>query len=424
MNKIIALIRIAHMLLNKNSYYIYKRNLRRLKSKEGEKMPRATKEKSKKTNKKANKNKKINEVQNTKDNNKFSFDDEIVIGLRQINPEPINNEKNKNKKTNSKKSEKTSGKKIKKTYSDNKRNSKKKKKKTQDEYYRMDNINQEDINQENIVRGKTQKNYNEPKKQNKKLTKKQELQRKRRKFVFRIVKWLMLLGIIIGGIIFALLSPIFNIKEISVSGNAQISSQTIISLSSLTIDQNIFNFRTSEIVDNIKENAYIDSVKVSRKFPDTVDIEVEERVTTFMLVYGNAYVYINNQGYILEITSEKGDHPILTGFKTPTNQLVAGNRLTEEDLEKLNDVLKIMEATSSGESKIENLITEINISDSSNYILTLSKEKKQVYLGDVTDLSTKILWLNQFIEREKKNEGIIYLNMNLNEDMPYFRESV
>ena len=387
-------------------------------------MPRATKEKSKKTNKKANKNKKINEVQNTKDNNKFSFDDEIVIGLRQINPEPINNEKNKNKKTNSKKSEKTSGKKIKKTYSDNKRNSKKKKKKTQDEYYRMDNINQEDINQENIVRGKTQKNYNEPKKQNKKLTKKQELQRKRRKFVFRIVKWLMLLGIIIGGIIFALLSPIFNIKEISVSGNAQISSQTIISLSSLTIDQNIFNFRTSEIVDNIKENAYIDSVKVSRKFPDTVDIEVEERVTTFMLVYGNAYVYINNQGYILEITSEKGDHPILTGFKTPTNQLVAGNRLTEEDLEKLNDVLKIMEATSSGENKIENLITEINISDSSNYILTLSKEKKQVYLGDVTDLSTKVLWLNQFIEREKKNEGIIYLNMNLNEDMPYFRESV
>ena len=114
----------------------------------------------------------------------------------------------------------------------------------------------------------------------------------------------------------------------------------------------------------------------------------------------------------------------MTGFKTPTNQLVAGNRLTEEDLEKLNDVLKIMEATSSGESKIGNLITEINISDSSNYILTLSKEKKQVYLGDVTDLSTKVLWLNQFIEREKKNEGIIYLNMNLNEDMPYFRESV
>ena len=288
----------------------------------------------------------------------------------------------------------------------------------------MDNLNQEDFNQENIVRGKTQRKYNGTQKQNKKLTKKQELQRKRRKFVFRIIKWLMLLGIIIGGIIFALLSPIFNIKEITVSGNAQISSQTIISLSGLTIDQNIFNFRTSEIVDNIKENAYIDSVKVNRKFPDVVDIEVQERVTTFMLVYGNAYVYINNQGYILEVTSQKGDYPILTGYKTPTSQLVAGNRLTEEDLQRLNDVLKIMEATSSGENKIENLITEINISDSSNYILTLSKEKKQVYLGDVTDLSTKVLWLNQFIEREKKNEGIIYLNVNLNDDMPYFRESV
>ena len=59
-------------------------------------MPRATKEKSKKTNKKANKNRKIDEVQkNTKDNNKFSFDDEIVIGLRKINTETINNQKKK-----------------------------------------------------------------------------------------------------------------------------------------------------------------------------------------------------------------------------------------------------------------------------------------------------------------------------------------
>ena len=137
-----------------------------------------------------------------------------------------------------------------------------------------------------------------------------------------------------------MLSPIFNIANIEVNGNSKISSESIISLSGLKVGQNIFNFRTSDVVENIKQNAYIDKVEIDRNLPDELKITVTERESTYMFTFGNAYVYINNQGYLLEITSEKGDYPILTGFKTPTNQLVAGNRLTEEDLEKLNDVLK------------------------------------------------------------------------------------
>ena len=151
---------------------------------------------------------------NLKRKNKLEIEkiDDYIIGITKN----ILKKYYKNKKINSKKIEETPAKKNKKTYSVDRQNGKsKKKKKSQDEYYRMDNLNQEDLNQENIVRGKTQRKFNETQKQNKKLTKKQELQRKRRKFVFRIIKWLMLLGIIIGGIIFALLSPIFNIKNIN-----------------------------------------------------------------------------------------------------------------------------------------------------------------------------------------------------------------
>ena len=165
-------------------------------------------------------------------------------------------------------------------------------------------------------------------------------------------------------------------------------------------------------------------MEIKRKFPDTVKISVQERTATYMLTYGNAYVYINNQGYILEITSKKGDFPIIEGYETPTEQIVEGNRLSLEDLEKLNDVLKIMEAISSGTNGIEEEITKINIEDKTNYILTLEKEKKTIYLGDATNLSNKILWINRLIEEEKKHEGIIYLNVNLNTDLPYFREKV
>ena len=227
-----------------------------------------------------------------------------------------------------------------------------------------------------------------------------------------------------GGIVFAMLSPMFNITSIVVNGNSKISSETIISLSGLEIDQNIFRFNSNNVKNNIKQNAYIDSVEIKREFPDTIEIVVEEREPTFMLTYGNAYVYINNQGYILEITSKKGDFPILTGYETPSEQIIEGNRLNTEDLGKLNDVLKIMEAISSGGNKVIDLITSIDISNSTNYILTLDKEKKTIYLGDTSNLSTKVLWINRLLEEEKKNEGTMYLNINLNTDLPYFREKV
>ena len=83
-----------------------------------------------------------------------------------------------------------------------------------------------------------------------------------------------------------------------------------------------------------------------------------------------------------------------------------------------------MEAASSSGNNLKNLITKIDISDKSNYILDLKTQKKQIYFGDATNLSTKMLWIDQILGEEKKSEGILYLNMDLNTDRPYFREKI
>lgn len=366
------------------------------------------KRKPKKNTKKTANKKKESQVEETKDN-KFSFDEEIVIGLRRID-EPKEPSRAKKQHTKSKKNDnkKTSNKDTKKL----------KENKSAEDIIKSKNIENYDDGNEVTKRGRKKV---KPKKV---LTKKQELAKKRRKLVFKIIKWLTLIAIIIAGIIYAMLSPIFNVTSIEVNGNNKISSESIISLSGLKVGQNIFNFRTSNIVDNIKQNAYVESVQINRSLPDTIKITVEERVTTFMMSFGNAYVYINNQGYLLEITSEKGKYPLLIGYETPEEDIQEGNRLCTNDLEKLSDILRIMEAASSGESKIRDLITEIDMTDSSDYVLRLDSEKKTVHLGDISNLSTKILWINEFLKSEEENEGIIYLNVNLNTERPYFRQKV
>lgn len=351
-----------------------------------------------KNNRRNNRKKENNE--NVEDN-KFSFDEEIVIGLKRIDaPEEIN--KKLQKKKMRKKIEQNKRKRINKRTKEKKDNFEIKHKQVNQDY--------QNINENKIVKDR-------------KTNKKSKIN-KRRKLILKVIKYLTLVSIIIGGIIYAMLSPMFNIKNISVEGNLKVPSETIISLSGLMIDQNIFNFRTSDIINSIKENAYIDEVEISRKLPEQVNIKVTERENTFLLAFGNAYAYINNQGYILEINREKKDLPILSGYKTSKEEIQAGNRLCIEDLERLEEILKIIEVTENINTSISKMITNIDIADKTNYILTLEKEKKKVYLGDLTSLSTKILWIDEFLKSEKGKEGIICLNVNLNNEEPYFREKV
>ena len=67
--------------------------------------------------------------------------------------------------------------------------------------------------------------------------------------------------------------------------NSQVSSETIISLSELNVDENIFKFYKNEVINKIKENAYIENVEIERKIPNVVEINVEERVPKYSVDY-------------------------------------------------------------------------------------------------------------------------------------------
>ena len=245
---------------------------------------------------------------------------------------------------------------------------------------------------------------------------------KRRKLIAKITKRVFLFAMLLTAIVLFMLSPLFSISDIEVEGNTKVTTQSIIHLSGLEIGQNIFRINKRQIIDGISENAYVDSAVVIRNLPSTVVVKINERKTTFMLEIGGAFAYVNNQGYILEVASEKLNVPILQGYITDVNKIVPGNRLEIEDLKKLDTVLRIMESAKSNE--IVDLITKINIEEGNNYILVLEGEEKTVYLGDATSINTRMLYLKEIIERQKGVKGKIYINQDMNSKKAVFREDV
>ena len=253
---------------------------------------------------------------------------------------------------------------------------------------------------------------------------KMKKKKKRKSFILFLIKWTSILLLFVGTIIFILTTPMFNIKKININGIEQLTEEQILSLSGLKLNENIFKNLKSKISDNIKQNPYAESVTIKRKLPDTLEITIKERQKSYMLKFVNGYVYIDTQGYILEISENKLELPIISGYKTEEDKITVGNRLNNDDLENLNNVLKITESLLGIEIS-KNQITNIDISNKDDYTVYIENEKKTIHFGDASNLSNKILYVKAMIESEKQKEGDIFVNGDLNNKFrPFFREKV
>lgn len=262
------------------------------------------------------------------------------------------------------------------------------------------------------------KNYNRNR-NSKNQTKEDVIKKKNRRV--KIVSALIVLFIAICGTIYYLTTPVFNIATINVYGYENNSEDTYISLSKIVLNEtNIFQITSGGIRKNLKENAYVEDVSIKRKLPNILEIYVEERKAEYQIKYNDKYMYINNQGYVLEINEERKDVIEIIGFISSKKDIRPGDRLDIEDLIKLDTVLKIVNSYKF--SNIEETITSIDTSDSSNYILNLDEAGKEVYLGDASNLSERILWLKTILPKEEENKGTIFINGDLSKDKVYFKE--
>lgn len=375
--------------------------------------------KTKKINKKL-KNKKLNQDAK-KDNGIFNFDEQVSLDVprKKVTKTAQKKKKSKNKRisgrgydNNIEQDHFIGEDEIK--HIDKKKLEKIKKKKLKEKRTKEKELYKEQKKQDKLRR----KRANQTKKA--RMT---EEQIKRNRKIKTLIKLILLLAVIAGIIIYLMLSPIFNIKNIIVEGNSSISSEQIISLSKLQKETNLFKVSNKDTTASIKENPYVKSVEIRRKLPDTITFVITERIATYMLEYGGSYAYIDNQGYILEISANtKEGLAKIVGYETVQDEIVPGNRLCENDLEKLNTVLRI--TASAKTNQFDSLITSINIEDSNNYKLYLDTEQKTVYLGDCTNLDTRMLYVKAILDKEKGIAGEIFVDMNLNEKYPFFRQKV
>ena len=228
-----------------------------------------------------------------------------------------------------------------------------------------------------------------------------------KKVILTLFKIILVIGVITGIALFLFVSPVFNIIEVKVENAEKISENTYIALSEIQIGENMFKVSKAKVENLIKQEAYVEDIEVIREYPGTIVIKTKERKPKYQTEKNGMYIYIDRNGYTLEESSQKLDLPILKGIVTDLVAIKMGDRLSEEDLSKFNDLIKITETIEN--NNVTAKLSNIDISDYNNYILEFEEAKKTVILGKTNDLNAKMSWINLLMKEREGEKGIIHL---------------
>lgn len=245
-----------------------------------------------------------------------------------------------------------------------------------------------------------------------KINKQREIEKKKRKQK-KSKLTLIILILVIGGIsAYLLTSPSFAIQEISIKGNSLLSAQKITQIAETQIGDNIFSKIGIILKVKLKQNGYIQDAKINKIYPNKIEIEVIERKRQFQIkLETEGYIYIDEQGYILEYGVNKLEIPTIVGMNIKQSDIATLHRLEERDLIKMENVLQIREQCKSIE--IADKITQYEVND--EYMVKLENEGISINLGDGTNLKNRFYYVNAILKQEAGNRGTIYVNGNLNE---------
>lgn len=251
-----------------------------------------------------------------------------------------------------------------------------------------------------------------------KINKQKEIEKKKRSRRKKRLMVLLILIVVIIIVAYLLTSPSFDIQKVTITGNEQLTQEKIMEMAELKIGDNIFSKLGIVIKVKLKRNGYIQDAKIYKKYPNQIEIEITERKKQYQIKTENeSYIYIDEQGYVLECAKEKLELPTIIGMEITENEVGTQKRLNEKDLNKMENVLQIREQCK--RIGINDSVTQIQVED--EYILSLENEGITINLGDGSNLKNRMDYVEALLKQEEGNNGTIYVNGNLNEGfLPYF----
>lgn len=228
-------------------------------------------------------------------------------------------------------------------------------------------------------------------------------QTRKKKANRRLIVYLTILFLLIATVVY-LQSPLSDVREVVVKGQQHVSEEEIKEISKITNETNIWQVESDKIKKRLESHNEITFADVNRKFPSTVQIEVEEAERIGYVKENGEFRPILENGTELKSTSPLpgGDAPILAGFNKPTYL-----KEMSQELKELPD-------------SVSSLISEIHWEpkEDNPYQIRLYMTDGYQVLASIRTFSSKMPAYPSIVSQlDKGLEGIIHIDVGA-----YFEE--
>lgn len=218
--------------------------------------------------------------------------------------------------------------------------------------------------------------------------------------------------IVLGGVLVVILfacvlfSPVFAVKEIKTEGVSHFTTSELCEKIGLFTGDNLFLFGKGKAEKKLEESPYIASAKLSRKLPDTIVITVKERKVRGYVPYMGSYLYIDEEGRVLEVQDAYQEAlPLVKGLSF--GSFTEGEVIPVENPEALDMVLRISQMMEKYE--LLDLVVEIDVSNPEDIYAYVNQV--QIHLGKMENGDMKIKYMAEIMKKiPKEDRGILDLS--------------
>lgn len=225
-------------------------------------------------------------------------------------------------------------------------------------------------------------------------------------------KWkrVIIIVCIFIGLIGILFSPIFSIREIDLSLMGQYEEEAypylhslkgknafieILKNKSLKQSGNIFSFSLKRMEDKLKFNfPYFRDIEIKYEFPNKIRVYADERKPIFLGQADGFYLYIDSEGYLLDVFVEEEnlpDLPLVQGLVFENYKIGLPVRNSVD--EKIDTTIRVCNLLSQIHGQ-DNIIDIIDMSDQKDIWMYVRPELS-IRLGDENDMSLKLTILKE-----------------------------
>lgn len=217
----------------------------------------------------------------------------------------------------------------------------------------------------------------------------------------------------------------FEIEEITVVGDINITHEEIILTSGIQMFENLVKLSEKDVSARIRNNYItIESVELNKKFPNKVEIEVELAKPKALIYYDRMYYTLSESNRIIAFDSKDDykDETITNFIATDLEDMDLGDYLQDVDFDLLEDIDRLMVAIE------ENDFYEVDYVDikSENDIKFYVDNIYEIKAGGFTEISYKLHCAKSIIEFQNNIEDtqVGVIDVSKDDGQYYFKPAL